>query len=361
MENRDQDAGVGTISSAVAAGNSDQQTAKIFDYVQDHCRHGDINEYLAHIVGPQFNDYRALWNKAHNLQVVTEFPLHLSLESQLKCNFRCTMCTYSDAEEIAKQHYPEVMSEELYDKIVNEAANYNCPSINFNVLNEPLLDKETPARIAKAKEAGFIDMRMNTNASLMTPEKAEAIIDAGLTRLYVGLDAASPETYEKVRVGGNFERVVQNVREFLRIRDAKGLKLPILRVSFVRMDINEHEIGDYINQWTDLADMVTIQEYMPPIISGEYMERHAKSKRIPADYTCPQPFERVIIKGNGNLTPCCAQYNYKLTMGNLHEQSIHDIWQSAEMKKLRGHMCDRTWDQLETCRTCLKSSYLFGS
>ncbi|MFT7618348.1 MAG: radical SAM protein with 4Fe4S-binding SPASM domain [Planctomycetota bacterium] len=335
--------------------------SKIFDYVEDHCRHGDINKYISSIIGPKFDEYRELWNRAHNLEVETEFPLHLSIESQLKCNYRCVMCTYSEKDELAKQQYPDVMSEELFDQIIDEAAEYNCPSINFNVLNEPLLDAETPRRIKKAHDAGFLDLRMNTNGSLLTADKAEAIIDAGLTRLYVGFDAASAETYEKVRVGGNYDKVVKNVLKFLEIRDKKGMKLPILRVSFVRMNINEHEIQDFMDFWQDKADMVTIQEYMPPVIREDFLSKHASSKRIPEEYTCPQPFERVVLKGNGDLTPCCAQYNYKLKMGNIHEQTIHELWHSPKMKELRGHMCDRTWDKLETCRTCLKSSYLYGS
>ncbi len=339
----------------------DEPVEKIFDYVQDHCRHGDINEYLGQIIGPEFGAYRELWRKAHNLEIETEFPLHISIESQLKCNYRCAMCTWSDAEELAKQHYDEVMSEELFDQIIDEAGQYGCPSINFNVLNEPLLDRETPRRIRRAKEAGFLDLRMNTNGSLLTESTAEAIIDAGLTRLYVGLDAATAETYSRVRIGGNFDKVMGNIERFLEIRNARGLKLPVLRVSFVRMNINEHEIPAFIEMWKDRADMVTIQEYVPPTTDYKFVDRHAISKRIPADYTCPQPFERVTIKGNGNLTPCCAQFSVKLNMGNVKENGIHALWNSPRMKRLRRHMKERTWNQLEVCRTCIESSYLFSS
>ncbi len=345
---------------AAAGVCEDQSTERIFDYVLDHCRHGDINAYLEDQIGPEFGDYRDRWRQAHNLEIETDFPMHISIESQLKCNYRCTMCTYSDPEAIAKQHYDDVLSEELYDQIIEEAGEHGCPSINLNVLNEPLLDKETPRRIKKAKDAGFLDIRMNTNASLLTETMAEAIIDAGLTRLYVGLDGATAETYEKVRIGGNFEKVVRNVERFLEIRNAKGLKLPILRVSFVRMNINEHEIPAFMEFWQEKADMVTIQEYQPPTPEDAFIGQHAASKRVPDDYTCPQPFERVTIKGNGNLTPCCAQYSYKLTIGNVKENGIHSLWNSPKLKNLRRHMKEGTWDQLPVCKSCLESSYLFS-
>ncbi|NOZ28638.1 MAG: radical SAM protein [Chloroflexi bacterium] len=330
-----------------------------FSYVQDQSRHGDINEYLADILGEPFREYRRRWDQAHRLEVETEFPLYLSLETQLRCNFRCTMCTYSVPEEVRRLRYPERMSDALFDKIMEEASRHYCPSIGFNVLNEPLLDPKIIERIRKAVDAGFIDLRMNTNASLLTEEKAEQLVDSGLTRLYVGLDAVTPETYERVRIGGDYDAVMRNVLRFLEIREKKGKRLPILRVSFVRLAVNEHEIPQFIAYWFDKADMVTIQEYMPPVINEDFLAKHAKSKRIPRSYTCPQPFERLVIKGNGDMHPCCAQYNYKIRLGNLRDMSIYEAWHSDTMRTLRRHMKERTWEALPVCNVCLKSSYLY--
>lgn len=329
-----------------------------FHYVSNYSRHGDINDYLGEIIGPEFDEYREIWNKAHNLEIETNFPTYLSLETLMKCNYRCTMCTYSDPKEVKKIRYKEQLSDELYDKIIYEVNKHNCPSMGFNMLNEPLLDKKIIKRIKLASDAGIIDSRMNTNASLLTEEKAEEIVDSGLTRLLVGLDAFTPDTYKKVRIGGDFDLVMRNVDNFLKIREKKGKKLPILRVSFVRLSINEMEIADFIDHWKNRADLVAIQEYQPPFDNDEYVGKHAVSKLMPKDYTCPQPHERMVIKGNGNLYPCCAQYNHTLVMGNLQENSIQEIWTSEHWKKMRRHMKERTWEQLETCKKCLQSSYL---
>jgi len=269
------------------------------------------------------------------------------------------MCAYSVPEEIERQYYPERMSEAMFDKILNEACRNYCPSIGFNVLNEPLMDPNIINRIRKAVDAGFIDLRMNTNAILLTEDKAEQIVDSGLTQLYVSLDANTEETYQKVCIGSDYAKVMRNVNRFLQLRNKKGKKLPILRVSFVRLSINEHEIPGFIDYWKDKADMVTIQEYKPPVINEAFLAKHAKSKRIPTYYTCSQPFERLTIKGNGIVTACCTQYNYKLKVGDLNEESIYEIWNSEKMRTLRRHMKEFTWESLPVCSTCLKSSYLY--
>jgi radical SAM protein with 4Fe4S-binding SPASM domain len=90
------------------------------------------------------------------------------------------------------------------------------------------------------------------------------------------------------------------------------------------------------------------------------MAKHAKTKRVPDEYSCPQPFERLGIKGNGDVHPCCAQYNYKLKVGSLKDSSLHAIWHSPVMRRLRGCMRDNTWGNHPVCNACLTHSYLFG-
>ena len=358
MESTGPSTGVG---AAIEEATDALTPSSSFSYVDDHSRHGDINAYLGAILGPRFQAYRERWDRAHALELETDFPLFLALETQLRCNYRCTMCTYSEPEALRQVRYSEVMSPELYASILDEVVRHDCPSMNFNVLNEPLMDPLIIDRVRMAHEAGVIDLRMNTNGSLLDEERAEALIDAGLTRLYVGMDAATEETYGQVRIGGDFELVSRNVERFLEIREAKKSLLPILRLSFVRLAKNEHEVQDYIDKWKGRADMVTVQEYMPPVHNASFLDKHAISKIVPDDYTCPQPYERMVIKGNGDVHPCCAQYNYKIKIGNVGESSIHELWNSDEMKTLRRHMKDRTWQELDICKTCLESSYLHSS
>lgn len=328
-----------------------------FSYVTDFSKHGDINKLLAKEIGPKFEEYRSKWDLAHNKKLETDYPLYLSLETQLKCNYKCTMCTFGHEGEIEKQFYPETMSDEIYNKIMAESAQNYCPSIGMNVLNEPLLDRNMVERVNHAHNSGFIDIRMNTNASVLTAEKAAGLIDSGLTRLYVGLDAATEETYSNVRRGGNYNKVLKNIDQFLKIRKEKKSVFPILRVSFVKTGLNEHEIPAFIEYWKDRADMVSIQEYLSPILGAQEEHLKAKTKIITQSYSCPQPWERMIIKGNGIVNPCCAQFNYKLPMGSVANNSIKDIWNNTSFKTLRSQMKDGTWDQNETCYKCITSNY----
>jgi len=65
--------------------------------------------------------------------------------------------------------------------------------------------------IAYAKRKGLTDVVLNSNANLLDESAAKGLINSGLDALYVGIDAFTPHTYSKLRVGGNFEKTVQNV------------------------------------------------------------------------------------------------------------------------------------------------------
>ena len=89
---------------------------------------------------------------------------------------------------------------------------------------------------------------LNNNGSAFTKKRAEEILDSGLTRLRFSLDAATPETYSKVRVGSiPLEKVIKNIEYFLELKERKNYKLPIVGVSFCVMKHNEHEVDDFFN------------------------------------------------------------------------------------------------------------------
>ena len=344
-----------TLAAECEHGMGDSEPAN--HYVADFSRHGDISEYLAGIIGERFGEYRRQWDKAFRLETVTDFPLYLSLETKLDCNYRCAMCVYSNPEALADQHYSETMSDALFGRIIGEVREHGCPSMGFNMMNEPLMDPKIIDRIAEGNRAGVIDSRINTNGSLLTRERAEKLVDSGLTRLLVSLDAASKETYEKIRIGGNYEKVVRNIERFLDIRERKNQKLPILRVSMVRLDYNEHENQAFMDYWKDRADLVSMQEYRPQVDEDKYLERSVdnEAKKITnPDFTCTNPFERMAVKGNGDVLPCCSQVGYRIKLGNMKDGTVFGYWHSERMKEIRRHMKDRTWREIPTCNDCLK-------
>jgi len=329
----------------------------LFEYTTNQNRvralaKGDINAYLAAVVGPRFAEYRQEWDRANEEREVTDFPLYLVLEQQYRCNLRCPMCILGQKEKNKYQPAAELMSDELFFRVMEEARAHDCPSISMNNTEEPLLNKKWLERIEAAREYGFIDIMMNTNATLLDGQTAEKLVDSGLTRLLIGLDGASKETYERVRVGADFEVVVGNIRRFLKIRQEKGSPLPALRLSFVVTDLNRGEKDDFVAEWVDEVDYLALQEYISVPGEGAAEATAGPTRPQPEVYDCDQPFNRLTIRPDGQVLPCCSWYGYQMPLGRLGpHHSLRDLWHSTAMNKLRHQF--RSGSVNPICRKCL--------
>src|SRR5205823_7743143 len=91
-----------------------------------------------------------------------------------------------------------------------------------------------------------IDTGFNTNGSLLIPERAEALIRAGLAWLHVSLDGATAATYESIRDGGAFDRVCENLRSLIAVKRRLGTSRPRVEMVLVAMRRNVAELPELV-------------------------------------------------------------------------------------------------------------------
>ena len=318
--------------------------------ISNYSRHPrGLEAYLGEILGKKFTEYRAIWEKVTNREIITDFPYFVTMETKFPCNFKCKMCYKSDQEFTRQVAYPETLPMGLFKRIVDECAEYKCPSISLNNNNEPLLDENIIERLSYISKKKIMDIMINTNALLLNEEVSRALINNGLTKLLISLDAATEKTYTKVR-SIHYNKVVENVEKFLKIRGESGSKLPVLRLRFVVINLNEAERDNFLKIWKDKADQVTFQRYTPPAKKNRFLKLYPLSQKE-MHFSCSQPFERLTIKGNGEVYPCCYQSMLK-SLGNVKEKSLHEIWHSAELNEYRRIVMQEDWKADPFCKAC---------
>ena len=323
----------------------------------------NINDKLISILGNDFADYRKKWDDVNNLNLVTDFPMFLHLDLHQYCNYKCPHCNISNEKLLLDQFNGEInleMDFEKYKIIVDEGAEHNCPSIEPQGTNEPLLIKDFHKYIKYAHDRNFMDIMINTNGSPLTKKRSQQLLDSGLTRLRFSLDAATPETYKKVRVGSlPLGKVIKNIETFLELKEKGGYKLPVTGVSMCVMKSNQHEREMFEKLWIDKVDMVTFQAFTPPNYEQDFSnffpdDLSIKSKVSEREtvFKCPQPFQRVVLR-NDNITACCNTYSNQLTLGKLKD-GIYNAWNSKLAKDLREmHRCGKYYEN-PTCKKCVE-------
>jgi len=315
----------------------------------------DIVEDLKALGGEKFVAYRDKWDAVNRFEVETDFPMFLHIEPNYHCNFRCPMCTQGVPELKKKFGYDERLTTADITRIITEAKQAGCPSISFQGDNEPFLIKQIPDWFRMAKDAGFQDIMVNTNGSVMNERLAVRIIESGLTRLRFSLDAVTEQTYNKIRIGGNFGKVRGNIELFLRIREKLKSALPKVGVNFVKMAVNADEAESFKEYWAQKVDYVVIQDFMSPDIQGKFEHLDVADRPPVPEFRCQQPWQRLYIRGNGDVTPCCAMFSSYLTLGNINNKSLTELWKSPQAHELRKLHAEGRISENPICLKCSKN------
>lgn len=231
-------------------------------------------------------------------------------------------------------------------------------AIKLNYINEPLIRDDIARFVSYARELGIEDIYFSTNGMLITDDIVRDLIKAGLMRIQISIDAQTSTTYNLVRPGGKLERVVENIERIIRIRNELQSITPLIRVNFVRTELNEHELQSFIKYWSNKVEMIGIQEMIkPPVSSTEIKSKTTYDKRKKG-FRCSFPFKLMVITNEGDILPCCTFYGESMKMGNIKYDSIIEVWISERMKKLRNiHKNGRYYDN-ETCRKCVEGAII---
>lgn len=327
--------------------------------VEHYSKDKEINIKLGEIIGEEFIKYRQLWDAVNRYEIETDFPLFIQLDMAQKCNLSCIHCPLNSIEMFSGIYSEDEFTFEDYKKVVNEGQDHDCPSLSPSGLNEPLLMKDFEKYIKYAHNHGFIDIMINTNATVLTEEKAKKLLDSGLTRIRFSIDAATPESYKKIRKNDNYYKVINNINRFLDLKESGGYKLPVTGANFCKININEDEVKDFFEYWSNKVDIVTTQTYVPPISEARYLHLYPSDQfglegRL-KNFQCPQPFQRVVLR-NHYITPCCGFYP-QLKMGDIRSDSIYEVWNSKSMKDIRSLHKNKEYYKNDACRICANLFY----
>ncbi len=315
-------------------------------------------EILVKNIGEKYLIYREKWNKAGNREIITDFPLYIQFELMPHCNLSCCSCLHGQ-KELSKEYVKieNILDDKLFNKVIDEASSYGCPSISFHNNSEPLLDKQLGQKIRLAKKAGIFDIIVVTNATLLAEEKSLELLNSGVTKITFSIDAFSDETYRINREKSDFNLVKSNIFTFLKLKKELNLEVPITRVSFVVNKNNHHEMQNFKEFWEDKVDLVDFQNFSALEGYTENLCPPGFKPIIIDDFVCNSPWQQVVIRANGDVLPCCSLYGAHVVLGNISNSSIYDIWNGEIMNTLREELMKGQYTR-EACQRCVKTFYV---
>ncbi len=285
-------------------------------------------------------------NYLRRSQVHTGMPVILEVESTSICNLKCIMCPYP-----IMGRKNEHMNMTVYERIIHEGAGF-LEFIWLHYFGEPLINPDIYKMIDMAEDAG-IRTGMSTNGTRLDAKAAVKLLDSKLSLLYISLDGATKQTFEKIRVGAKFEKVHTNVARFVEMKRARNSEM-LVRLQMIHMTSTENERDQFDEEWRDQGfdaidykpfhywanqdeSLIQINEVSPPTPTG----------------ACAEPWIGFAIHADGTAVPCCNDYSGKMPLGDLKTQSLREIWNGPAMMKLRSRFAGDVPDVKGTlCEGC---------
>lgn len=295
--------------------------------------------------GQRFLDYRQRWQKTSERGDPGDFPLSLDLAINSGCQLSCLMCPLASRPERRRL---SLMRPEVFERLIVQAEEHRLPALTLGLASEPLLHPLAAAWVGRATRAGIMDIRLGSNGLALREEVAQALIDSGLTRLEISVDAVRPETYRTIR-GGDLVGLERAIDQFLEFRLAAGSETPLLRLSFLRLEVNRDEMKPFLERWQGRADMISIQK--PIWFPGSALPRPETPGR-PMAPVCAQSWQRLGVDHNGRVWPCCSWYGENILPFNVNTHSPAEIWRSPEMEALRRALSGPPENIPPACRQC---------
>ncbi|MAG33178.1 MAG: hypothetical protein CL908_20055 [Deltaproteobacteria bacterium] len=320
--------------------------------------------------------------------------LHVMLDVVERCNLRCLHCAFVwwRDEKLTGAR----MSEELVERIGREVFPHTA-RLSLSCFHEPLI---APNRLlgvleqARRANIGYIDMI--SNGLMFTERMAEKLLAGGLKRLYFSVDGATPETYARVRVGGDLETFKEKVALVVDTRRRLGLGPDDVTLSFIFVAMKSNladapllvdlaadlgvdvvelrylsksdvaEISDDEVLWNvrDEADAcfdaalrraeargIDLQGLPPRFHELESMKARYPEGRGDYAVNCGFPWNTIVLSPKGHLLPCCLWHGDD-HLDSIENRPFNEVWNGYALRGLRRELCG---GRLHTpaCKDCL--------
>ena len=297
--------------------------------------------------GERYIKYREDWKLSENLKD-RDFPVNLELDLIDACTLECSQCLRSS--DFALEYEGSIGTGKKLDyaqivSILDECYEHGLPSVNIGGNGECMMHPDFIQICSAIMEREVLELRIISNGTLLSNKIAEKLIDLQVHFVSISLDAATKDTYGAIRGRPDkYELVVENIMNLIKKRRKRGVDFPLLRVTFVRQKENNHEVEQFINFWSSYADLIDLQTFRD----------YRKSVYID-DFTCNQPWKRMLVYADGHVSPCCGCPGIKLDIGHIEENTLFDIWNGKRMRWIRSELRDKKYPH--PCLKCMEQHY----
>lgn len=315
------------------------------------------------------------------------YPTQISIEPTVACNYKCFSCLHGregGKELLAKRD--RFMDVDKFKKLLDELYGKTW-YITFCGCGENFCHPKLYEMVEYAIEKKFY-VTMETNGSLIVPE---TLVQKNLSNIHFALDCITQENYEKYRVGGNVNRVIERITRYCDLMVEKikrGEPGTSVQIRYLVNRYTEHDYERIDNLFkkypfvTVYKDCFIIPNDDPTMLGDSIFSTSLKSyeewhpRKYPEyncyrfdpktnlmsnvntfkehNSSCPSAYAGAMVLSNGDLYPCCNCFQTmpeELRLGNVFATGFDEAWNGTQATKFRTNY-KKTNGKYGLCKTC---------
>jgi radical SAM protein with 4Fe4S-binding SPASM domain len=328
-------------------------------------------------------------------------PQTVSLETTHHCNLRCSFCEshgiLQETPITSRREYVggrTQMDLETIRRVVRELADVGTDLVELSGKGDPIAHPDLTEIVKAIRDAGLA-CALVTNGTLAKPDLAPTLVERGLDRLNVSLNAGSREVYHRSNNKDLWDKALEFLRTVLGGRKKRNSQRPWVRISNVITRDNYEDMDNMVRTIVELGADEADFYVMGELPGNSHLqlgksERNAVLDRIEdlagvldgagVAHSLPlfaedvsararggaqqdNPLQRklpcyigwtfCVIGPDGVVVPCC--YCEETVLGNVYEESFARIWRGALYKKFRKASLDIPNSGIPICKECFVS------
>ncbi len=261
-------------------------------------------------------------------------PDHVQIQTITGCNAGCVFCPNGKTQR--KIPLGRRMDWGLYRSIVDQCVALGVRRYSVYLMNEPLLDRELPERIAtistRIKKPQYV--KVTSHGGLLDERMAKALLDSGLDKLKISVQSLNPEIYRRI-MRLSLAKTLNNIDRFLELRESGGYKKPRLEIVMVDAVQTHDEIPDARRYWKKRG----IKLYIEPV-ENRVNHKNIRASAVGVDPLrifswCRRLMEQIYILYDGRMLQCCADWEQISEVGDLTAECLADIWYGERYREYR--------------------------
>lgn len=295
------------------------------------------------------------------LELVTpvQVPMGMLIDPGNLCNIKCSFCPTGIPELVKGVGRPMgLMTDTTFDLIVKGLLEFDekVKIINFYKDGEPLIHPKYIEMSSTLKQSGVCDkLYTKTNGVAFKKDgMIEKTIGVEFDLISISVIAPHAEGYRRIaNVGIDYEEFVKNIAKLFSLRNCP------IHIKMCDAGFEEWEVQKFLDDFTPICDFIAIEGMhgwsrteLHDFSLGQKSITFDGIKSVPDRIVCTWPLYQMTINWNGAIAPCHEDWSWVNIMGNLHEQSLKNIWLGDKFNTFRRMQLEGKRFKNKACGTC---------